>query len=285
MTTSDHKLQLVDEQTDERDFIDEIAALLPAEQRPLWYRDMAHLRRLPDDDEMLRIARAMGFLAIVTRQAPAEIASERDRLAAILDQSVKAIQSARHEMIAFHRRLDERLTRLPSQVSEGINPQTIAAVLGESVRQNFIESGLPETAESLTVVAKQTKQVAADFDRSSKYLANSYRVAAEDARKSLEDMRLTIQTATNSAKQCATELTHTFLREYKWSVLVLCSAALAVGFSLGTVWYRWVNSNSTDPAPIQNVVAVPLQQQTSNPAPVHSGKSQHKAKSYDRPSQ
>ena len=46
----------------EPDFIDEVAELLPLEQRQLWYRDMAHLRRLPADDELLRIARAMGFL-------------------------------------------------------------------------------------------------------------------------------------------------------------------------------------------------------------------------------
>ena len=284
MTTITAKPKLVEEQSSERDFIDEIAELLPAEQRPLWYRDMAHLRRLPADDEMLRIARAMGFLAIVTRQAPAQIASERSHLAAILDQSVKAIQSARQDMVALHKRLDERLTQLPAEVSKGIDPQTIAATLSESLRQNFRESGLPETAESLTLVAKQTEQVAAEFDRSSKYLGNAYRVAAEDARKSLEDMRLTVQTVTSSAKQCATELTHVFLREYKWSVLVLCSAALAVGFSLGILWYRWVNSS--DPAPAQGLVALPAQQQvTPNPASAHPRKTQHKPKSEDQPPQ
>ena len=68
--------KLAEEQSAEADFIDDIAELLPTEQRPLWYRDMAHLRRLPADDEMLRIARAMGFLALVTRQTPAQIATE-----------------------------------------------------------------------------------------------------------------------------------------------------------------------------------------------------------------
>jgi len=281
MTTVTAKPTFV-EQNGGCDFLDEIAELLPAEQRPLWYRDMAHLRRLPADDEMLRIARAMGFLAIVTRQAPAQIASERSQLASILDQSVKAIHCARQDMVSLHKRLDERLTHLPAEVSEGINPETIAAVLSESLRQRFTESGLPETAQSLMLVAQQSKQVAADLDRSSKYLANAYRVAAEDARKSLEDMRLTIQTATNSAKQCATDLTHVFLREYKWSVLVLCSAALAVGFSLGILWYRWVDSGDSAPAPSQNVVALPPQQQNSNRAIVRPRKAQHKSTSAEQ---
>ena len=208
MTTVNAKPTPVERQNGDCDFIDEIAELLPDEQRPLWYRDMAHLRRLPPDDEILRIARAMGFLAIVTRQAPVQIASERSQLTAILDQSVKAIHSARQDMVALHKRLDDRLTHLPAEVSEGISPQTIAAVLSESLRQRFTESGLPETAKSLMLVSQQSKQVAADFDRSSRYLANAYRVAADDARKSLEDMRLAIQTATSSAKQSATELTH-----------------------------------------------------------------------------
>jgi len=283
MTTVSAEPSLIEKQNGECDFIDEIAGLLPAEQRPLWYRDMAHLRRLPPDDEMLRIARAMGFLAIVTRQAPIQIASERSQLAAILDQSVKAIHSVRQDMIALHKRLQDRLTHLPTEISDGIDPHTIAAVLSESLRQRFIETGLPETAKSLMLVSQQSKQVAADFDRSSKYLANAYRVAAEDARKSLEDMRLTIQSAASSAKQSATELTHTFLREYKWSVLVLCSAALAVGFSLGILWYRWVNSGESVPA--QNVVSVPAQPHDSKPAQVSPRKAQHKAKSEEAPSQ
>jgi hypothetical protein len=283
MTTVSAKPAPVEKQNGECDFLDEIAELLPAEQRPLWYRDMAHLRRLPPDDEMLRIARAMGFLAIVTQQAPVQIASERSQLAAILDQSVKAIHSVRQDMIALHKRLNDRLSHLPAEVSEGINPQTIAAMLSESLRQRFTESGLPETVKSLTLVSQQSKQVAADFDRSSKYLANAYRVAAEDARKSLEDMRLTVQTATSSAKQSATELTHTFLREYKWSVLVLCSSALAVGFSLGILWYRWVNSG--EPAPAQSAVSVPGQLHDSKPASLSPRKPQHKPKAEEEPSQ
>ena len=106
------KPKLVEEQPAESDFIDDIAALLPAEQRSLWYRDMAHLRRLPADDEMLRIARAMGFLALVTRQTPAQIAIERQQIALILSDSVKAMQSARQDAVALHRQLEERLTRV-----------------------------------------------------------------------------------------------------------------------------------------------------------------------------
>ena len=256
--------KLVEEKSAEADFIDDIAELLPPEQRPLWYRDMAHLRRLPADDEMLRIARAMGFLALVTRQTPVQIAIEREQLAAILDHSVKAIQSARQDVVSLHHQLEERLTQLPAEISEGINPKAIAAKLSESLRQQFAESGIPETAQALVLAAKQTKQVAGEFDRSSRQITDSYGCAAEDARRALDEMRLTIQTATATAKEAATDLTHTFLREYKWSVLMLCSAALAVGFSLGILYYRWMNAGEPEPTP--NTVVVPLRSQDAAPS-------------------
>jgi hypothetical protein len=247
--------KLVEEQPAESDFIDDIARLLPAEQRPLWYRDMAHLRRLPDDDEMLRIARAMGFLALVTRQTPAQIAIEREQLATILGDSIKAIQSARQDAVALRQQLEERLAQLPAEIAEGISPATIAAKLSESLRQQFVASGIPETAQALAVVSKQTKQVAVEFDRSSKQLTDSYRGAASDASRALDQMRSSIEYATATATRAAHDLTHTFLREYKWSVLALCSAALALGFALGTLYYRWMNSTAPEPSP--NTIVVP----------------------------
>jgi hypothetical protein len=274
--------KLAEEQSAEADFIDDIAELLPTEQRPLWYRDMAHLRRLPADDEMLRIARAMGFLALVTRQTPAQIATEREKLATILGDSVKAIQSARQDAIA----LEERLAQLPAEISEGISPAAIAAKLSESLRQQFVASGIPEAAQALAVVSKQTKQVAGEFDRSSKQLTDSYRGAASDARRALDEIRGSIEYATATAKRAANDLTHTFLREYKWSVLVLCSMALAVGFALGTLYYRWISSAAPEPTP--NTVVVPSNPEAAAPSTTTSHPArtiQRKSTSKDRTTQ
>lgn len=280
--------KLVEEQSAESDFIDDIAELLPAEQRPLWYRDMAHLRRLPADDEMLRIARAMGFLALVTRQTPAQIATEREKLATILDHSIQVIQSARQDAVALHQQLEERLAQLPAEISEGISPAAIAAKLSESLRQQFVASGIPETAQALAVISKQTKQVAGEFDRSSKQLTDSYRGAASEARRALDEIRGSIEFATTTAKRAAHDLTHTFLREYKRSVLALCSAALAVGFALGILYYRWVNSTAPAPEPTPNAVVVPSKPEAAasdTTTTHHARKIQSKATSKDEAAQ
>jgi ElaB/YqjD/DUF883 family membrane-anchored ribosome-binding protein len=282
------KPKLVEEQPAESDFIDDIAALLPTEQRPLWYRDMSHLRRLPPDDEMLRIARAMGFLALVTRQTPAQIAIEREQIASILSDSIKAMQSARQDAIALHRQLDERLTQLPATIAEGISPAAIAGKLSESLRQQFVASGIPETAKALAVVSKQTKQIAGEFDCSSKQLTDSYRGAADEARRALNELRASIEYATATAKQAAHDLTHTFLREYKWSVLALCSVALALGFALGTLYYRWINRIPAAPEPTSNTVVVPSKTPDASPnsTATHSTrKTQRKPASPDQAAQ
>lgn len=273
------KPQLVEEQSVEADFIDEIAELLPAEQRPLWYRDMAHLRRLPADDEMLRIARALGFLAIVTRQTPAQIANERKQLATILHGSVQAIQSARKDVVALHQQLEQRLTQLPAEISEGIQPKLIAAKLSESLRQQFVESGVPETAHALTVIAKQTRQATTEFQYAAKQLTESHRGAADGIHRALGEMQNSIHHATEMARRAANDLTHTFLREYKWSILLLCSAALVVGFSLGILYYRWVNPVVPEPSPAEVVAPQQSQSVEPNVPATHSRKTQPKATS------
>ena len=45
----------------ENDLIDRIAESLPADVRADYYREMRHCRSLPENDEMLRILRAMQF--------------------------------------------------------------------------------------------------------------------------------------------------------------------------------------------------------------------------------
>ena len=145
------------------DFIDEIAELLPSKQRQLWYRDMAHLRRLPADDELLRLARAMGFLALITRQAPVEIASERQKLAVTVKEAVSSIEVLRHDTATFHQEIDNRLSKLPNEIAEGVSPTAIATILAESLRQQFMQSGLPETSKALALIAQQSRQATTEF--------------------------------------------------------------------------------------------------------------------------
>lgn len=250
----------------EADLIDRIAELLPSEQRPLWYREMAHLRRLPADDEMLRIAHAMGFLALVTRQAPEEMAKEREQLTAILDRSVTTILAAESNVVALHQRLEARLAQLPEEITSGISPEAIAGKISESLRQQFVASGIPETAHSLAAVAKQNKQTAADFDQTAKQLTHSYQGAVTNAHHAIGEMRTAMTSAAETVQRSANSLVRTFLGHYKWALHWLLVFGIALGFVLCLAYVRWSGARSETTQPVPSSV-IPPSPQSANPNP------------------
>jgi hypothetical protein len=71
----------------ERTLFDELASLVSEERQEEYCRVIAHTRTLSPNDEMLRILEAMGVLALLTRETPAAIATERKLLRNILDAS------------------------------------------------------------------------------------------------------------------------------------------------------------------------------------------------------
>src|SRR6059036_3327844 len=111
----------------EPDLIDRIANALPAEVRADYYRELRHCRSLPENDEMLRILRAMQFLTLLMVQAPGRVAVERERLEQLFTAALQSLEKLLKSSEAYKRQLDERLSRLPVEIAAGIRPQAIAA--------------------------------------------------------------------------------------------------------------------------------------------------------------
>ena len=78
---------------------DSIASLLPADQREHFYRRMAYLQHLGPNDEILQLAEAMGFLALLTRQTPAHIAAERLKLETLFHNTLATLNTARRSLL------------------------------------------------------------------------------------------------------------------------------------------------------------------------------------------
>ncbi len=98
---------------------------------------------------MLRILEAMGTLALLTRHTPKDIADERERIQAMLDAHLQFSDEAREKMLGYVPFIEGRLAELPSEIEAGLDPQQIAKILGESLRQHFASSGVPETVAGL----------------------------------------------------------------------------------------------------------------------------------------
>ena len=128
---------------------DSLARLVPDELQTAYYRVLAHTRTLSPDDVMLRILEAMGILALLTRHTPKDIADERERFQELLELHRQFSDEAQQKMLGYVRELEARISDLPREIKGGLDPQQIAKILGESLRQHFIQSGISETVKGL----------------------------------------------------------------------------------------------------------------------------------------
>ena len=172
----------------EPDLIDRIAGALPEEIRAEYYRELLHCRSLPENDEMLRLLRAMQFLVLLIEQAPSRIAEERERLDKLLATAIGNITKINAASETYHTALQRKITRLPADIANSISPEAIAAKINENLKQEFIRSTIPKTAEALAVISDQMKTVCTEFSTTSDTLGNVYRGAAEDARKAIASL-------------------------------------------------------------------------------------------------
>jgi hypothetical protein len=226
---------------EEPDLIDRIARALPDKLRSDYYRELRHCRSLPENDEILRVLRAMQFLTLLIIQAPADVTAEREKLEHLFRSAMSKVQENLISCVAYQKLLDARLICLPDQIKKGINPNIIAAGINESLRQQFVRSTIPETAQSLAAIAEQIKKTTAEFSKTAGALTNSYQGAAELARQSIEKMESSISRASNAAKIAAQDLSITFRREYQWSLYALSCLALIVGIAFGILLHYWLD--------------------------------------------
>src|SRR5260370_41737975 len=133
----------------ESTMFDSLARLVPDELQTAYYRVLAHTRTLSPDDEMLRILEAMGILALLTRHTPKDIADERERFQELLELHRQFSDEAQQKMLGLVRELEARISDLPGGIKAGLDPQQIAKMLGESLRQHFLQSGIPDTVKAL----------------------------------------------------------------------------------------------------------------------------------------
>jgi hypothetical protein len=221
--------------TAEPDLIDRIADALPAEIRADFYREMRHCRSLPENDEMLRILRIMQFLTLLMEQIPARIGIERERYEQLIGIAAESLQRSLESTEAYRDEIDQRLIGLPDKIAKGISPEIIAGKINESLRQQFIQTTIPQTAEALAVVSTELRKSSSEFSATTASLGSAYGGAVHQARKAIE----AINTSTDIAIEAARRLVTTYQGEYRWSVLLLTGCSLVTGTLLGAVLDHW----------------------------------------------
>ncbi len=250
--------------TDPEDLFDAIGRTLSPAQREYFYQQMLYFRHLRPDDELLRIVEAMGLLALITREDPVEMASEREQIAAIMKDALESMRSMQESSAVWHERLDGRLSNLPAEIARGMSPSAIAERIAEGLRQKFVQSGIPQTADALAIAAKQMNDTTAEFQRSAATLNNSYSSAVKAADSAIAAIARSIRQATDDAQRSIATIRAGFLFDYKVSLTVLSRSALVLGLILGYFMNDWMH-----PAPQQPVHATTPATQV---APQHARK-------------
>ena len=222
--------------TTEPSLFDAIAELLPAGQREHFYRRMAHLRQLSPNDEMLQIAEAMGFLALVTRETPSAIAVERQKLEAVLLKMMETLQSAHREAVAYQQQLEGRLAKLPQEITQGISAEVIAAKITEGIRQRWAETGLPATAEAIKTHSSSLQASSRELTAALQLFADPQTGAVPRVNETLSRMKADLRNATDHVRALMNSLNKELWR----SILVLCAGAMGIGIVIGTLFERWM---------------------------------------------
>jgi vacuolar-type H+-ATPase subunit E/Vma4 len=153
---------------------DSLATLVPDELQTAYYRVLARTRTLSPNDEMLRILEAMGILALLTRHTPKDIADERERLQELLEAHQQHSEQAQQNMLGYFHELESRLANLPGEIEAGLDPKQIVKMLGESLRQHFLRSGVQETVSALQTTNAAMTSAQKELSSALRTLSDSY---------------------------------------------------------------------------------------------------------------
>lgn len=254
-----------------RDLIERIASALPEQVRADYYREMAHCRVLPESDEMLRILRAMQFLALLIEQAPSEVAGEREKLTRVLQESVESVSATHRTAMEYLRKLEERIVRMPLDVSEGLQPRMIAALISNELQRHLAD--VPQTVETLAGISYRINETSIEFHKTAAQLTSSYSGVAEAARVAIDQLQTSIGQASVAARGATRELSQKYNKFHNWTMVALCGAALSVGLGLGVVLDEWIKPAPPAAASVQQVApasaAVPV---SADPKPATSAR-------------
>jgi hypothetical protein len=252
----------------ESTMFDSLARLVPDELQAAYYRVLAHTRMLSPDDEMLRILEAMGVLALLTRHTPRDIAAERERFQELLDSHEKSSDQAQQKMLGYVHKLESRLAALPVEIELGLNPEEMAKLLGESLRQHFLGCGLPDTVKALQASSSAMTTAQKELSTALRTLSGSHGGVVAQVERANRAIEYSVESRAKALDA--------LLREWKSDLVriwipMIAGAALLVGMFGGMEIQGCRNSDeapavpTTGSSPSAPVPAKPKQQDTGVP--------------------
>ena len=275
MSTAPVTSQLAIVTAGEPTLFDSLARLVPEELQTEYYRVLAHTRTLSPDDEMLRILEAMGILALLTRHTPKDIADERERFQEMLDLHRQFSNEAQKKMLGYVHELDARISALPGEIEAGLDPQQIAKLLGESLRQHFLQSGITATVKGLQTTGAALTAAQKELSTALRTLSDSHGGIVAQVESANNRLTYSLESRAKTIDALLHELKGDLLRIW---IPLACGATLLVGMFCGMEIQGCRDSPSeaaTAPTPTTVQPAPTLQPDKSGSSGGNSQKTHH----------
>jgi hypothetical protein len=222
------------------DTIDRIANFLPVEARAGFYCELRHCRSLPQNDEMLRIIRAMQYLVLIMVKLPEQMALELERFEQIVSRCENLLGEVHDFVDEATRQIDQRLAQVSADITKALNPPAVAAEINESLRQQFIKTTIPETADALALNAAQIKKATNEFVSATHTLNTAYDGAAVEAHRVIQELESTSSQAITGNKRQAEELMAVVRQDYRWLLFALPALCILIGIWLRVGYEHWI---------------------------------------------
>jgi len=224
---------------------------------------------------MLRILEAMGILALLTRHTPKDIADERERFQEMLDLHRQFSDEAQQKMLGYVHELEARISVLPGEVEAGLDPQQIAKLLGESLRQHFLQSGITATVNGLQTTNAALTAAQKELSSALRNLSNSHGGIVAQVESANNRLTYSLESRAKTIDALLHELRGDLLRIW---IPLACGATLLVGMFCGMEIQGCRDSPSeaaTAPTPATVQPAPTLQPNQSDSSGGNSQKPHH----------
>jgi hypothetical protein len=164
----------------EPNLFEELEQFIPQETLPSYHRYLAYARKLPPDDEMIRLLQAMGILTLITRQVPAELLTERQELqkclAEIQSDIGHSVTATKLEMVTAENSLrsaGQELNKTAAQITESaqivykgfsaageqVDAKHIANEVADRLERQLIEPAQHAVADAASTLHKLPQMV------------------------------------------------------------------------------------------------------------------------------
>jgi hypothetical protein len=252
--------------------IRQVARRLSPELRAEYYDMLRHLRNLPANDEMLLILNAIQLAPLLTIDLPSQVAGEREKMDQLLMSSAKAQENSVRLLGEYQAKLDERLACAPQEIAKLINPEVIAGLITENLRQQFDKTALPETAKLVRSGADDINAALMEIRGGAKTIGKVLNETVLEANGFLTRVQSACLEGTERVSRAAERIAKILNASIGGLLLLACGVGIAIGLMLGILVDDWWSgpAHPAQPAMVQPQTP-PAATPTENKAktPVH----------------